>query len=206
MRTDPFTDSLHFLIGQTPDHEALGAWRYLLAALYWAALIGGTVVAFRAWSDDPAQRTGRNLGIWLMRMLIGTMWLQGSLWKLPLPVAGGFQYWTGQLVEHSWVPAQIALVRDVLLPNIGILDPIVFVTETLLGLSLMLGLGVRLAGLVGIAFTINLWLGLYHRGDEWPWNYVFLIFVHGFFVLDRAGECLGLDRRWRPAAVRPYAP
>ncbi len=197
MRTNPFYDSWLFLIGQTPDHDALGSARYLLVALYAAALVGGVAVAARAWSRDPAQRNGRTLAIWLFRTLIGTMWLQGSLWKLPLPVAGGFQYWTGQLVEHSWLPAHAALVRDVLLPNIAILDPVVWLTETLLGLSLMLGFGVRLAGLVGIAFTLNLWVGLYHRGDEWPWNYIFLIFVHAFFVLDRAGECLGLDALWR---------
>ena len=197
MRTNPFYDSWLFLIGQTPDHEALGSARYVLVALYAAALIGSAVVAARAWSRDPAQRRGRALAIWLFRTLIGTMWLQGSLWKLPLPVAGGFQYWTGQLVEHSWLPAHAALVRDVLLPNIAILDPVVWLTETLLGLSLMLGFGVRLAGLVGIAFTLNLWVGLYHRADEWPWNYIFLTFVHAFFVLDRAGECLGLDALWR---------
>ncbi len=197
MRTNPFYDSWLFLIGQTPDHDALGSAKYLLVALYAALLIGGIAVAARVWSRDPAQRNGRTLAIWLFRTLIGTMWLQGSLWKLPLPVAGGFQYWTGQLVEHSWLPAHAALVRDVLLPNIAILDPVVWLTETLLATSLMLGFGVRLAGLVGIAFTLNLWVGLYHRGDEWPWNYIFLIFVHAFFVLDRAGECLGLDALWR---------
>jgi len=197
MRTNPFYDSWLFLIGQTPDHDALGSAKYLLVALYAALLIGGIAVAARVWSRDPAQRNGRTLAIWLFRTLIGTMWLQGSLWKLPLPVAGGFQYWTGQLVEHSWLPAHAALVRDALLPNIAILDPVVWLTETLLATSLMLGFGVRLAGLVGIAFTLNLWVGLYHRGDEWPWNYIFLIFVHAFFVLDRAGECLGLDALWR---------
>jgi len=197
MHTNPFYDSWLFLIGQTPDHDALGSAKYLLVALYAALLIGGIAVAARVWSGDPAQRNGRTLAIWLFRTLIGTMWLQGSLWKLPLPVAGGFQYWTGQLVEHSWLPAHAALVRDVLLPNIAILDPVVWLTETLLATSLMLGFGVRLAGLVGIAFTLNLWVGLYHRGDEWPWNYIFLIFVHAFFVLDRAGECLGLDALWR---------
>ncbi len=200
MRTNPFYDTWLFLLGQTPDHDALGLAKYLLMALYAALLVGSIVVAARAWSRDPAQRTSRNLIIWLFRTLIGSMWFQGSLWKLPLPVAGGFQYWTSQLVEHSWLPIHAALVRDVLLPNIAILDPLVWLTETLLAASLMLGAGVRVAGLVGIAFTLNLWVGLYHRGDEWPWNYIFLIFVHGFFVLDRAGECLGLDAlpwRWR---------
>lgn len=203
MRTNPFLDSFHFLIGQTPDHDAIGWAKYLVVALYWVALIGGIAVAVRAWADEPEQLTFRNLVIWFFRMLIGTMWLQGSVWKLPLPVSGGFQYWTGQLAQHSWVPAQIAFVRDVLLPHINILDPIVFVIETLLGFSLMLGFGVRVAGVVGMLFTLNLWLGLYHRGDEWPWNYVFLIFLHGFFVLDRAGESLGLDGiLWRRPLIR----
>ncbi len=206
MRTNPFYDTWLFLLGQTPDHDALGLAKYLLVALYAALLVGGIVVAARAWSRDPAQRTGRNLAIWLFRTMIGSMWFQGSLWKLPLPVASGFQYWTSQLVEHSWLPIHAALVRDVLLPNIAILDPLVWLTETLLATSLMLGVGVRVAGLVGIAFTLNLWVGLYHRGDEWPWNYIFLIFVHGFFVLDRAGECLGLDAlpwpRWRLSPAR----
>ena len=193
MRTDPFSDSLQFLIGNTPDHQSIGLAKYLLVAIYWASLIGGTVIAARNWSVDPAQRTTRNAVIWLFRLLIGTMWLQGSLWKLPLPVASGFQYWTGQLAEHSFLPAHAALVRDVLLPNIAILDPLVFLAETGMGVLLMLGLAVRLAGLGGVLFTINLWVGLYRNDAEWPWNYVFLVMVHAFFMLDHAGRSLGLD-------------
>ena len=37
MRTNPFYDSWLFLIGQTPDHDALGGAKYLLVALYAAA-------------------------------------------------------------------------------------------------------------------------------------------------------------------------
>jgi uncharacterized membrane protein YphA (DoxX/SURF4 family) len=193
VRTNPFLDSLHFLAGDTPDHDALGPAKYVLVALYAALLIGGTAIAARNWSQDPAQRTGRNAAIWLFRMLIGTMWLQGSLWKLPLPVAGGFQYWTSQLVEHSAFAAHAALVRDVFLAHINLLDPAVYFTETLLAASLMLGFATRVSGLVGIAFTLNLWIGLYHNDAEWPWQYVFIIITHGFFALDRVGQVLGLD-------------
>ena len=193
MRTDPFTDSLHFLIGNTPDHANLGWAKYLLVLLYAALLIGSIAIAARNWSPDPAQRTARHGVIWLFRTLVGTMWLQGSLWKLPLPISGGFQYWTGQLAEHSFIPAHAALVRDVLLPNIAILDPLIWIAETSMAIMLMLGLAVRIAGLGGILFTLNLWVGLYHNGAEWPWNYLFLIMVHAFFMLDHAGRSLGLD-------------
>lgn len=193
MRTNPFLDSLHFLIGDTPDHDALGWAKYILVLLYLALLLGGIAIAARTWSRDPDQQTGRAATIWLFRMLVGTMWLQGSLWKLPLPVSGGFQYWTSQLAEHSAFGAHAALIRDVFLPHIALLDPAVYVTETLLAASLMLGFAVRLSGLVAILFMLNLWVGLYRAGAEWPWNYVFIMLTHAFFVLDRAGRSLGLD-------------
>ncbi len=193
MRTNPLYDTLLFLIGSTPDHEKIGWARYLLVLLFAALLAGSIAIAANNWSRDPAQRTTRNAVLWLFRLLIGSMWFQGSLWKLPLPVSSGFEYWTGQLVENSFLPAHAALVRDVLLPNIAIVDPLIWLAETGMATLLMLGLTVRLAGLGGMLFTFNLWVGLYHNDTEWPWNYVFLIMVHAFFLLDHAGRSLGLD-------------
>ncbi len=84
-------------------------------------------------------------------------------------------------------------MRDVLLPHIGLLDPAVYLLETGMATALMLGVGVRVAGVVGVLFMANLWIGLYRDGAEWPWNYVFAAMLHGFFALDRAGRSLGLD-------------
>ena len=193
MRTTPLADSLQFLAGDTPDHAALGGAGKLLVLFYAALLIGSVVVAAINLSRDPAQRTVRDSLIWMFRVLIGTMWFQGSLWKLPLPVAGGFQYWTGQLAEHSAYAWHAALVRDILLPNIALLDPAVWLTETFMAIALMLGVAVRFAGVVGVLFMLNLWIGLYHNSAEWPWEYVFIVVVHGFFMLDHAGRSLGLD-------------
>jgi uncharacterized membrane protein YphA (DoxX/SURF4 family) len=97
------------------------------------------------------------------------------------------------LAENSFLPSHAALVRGVLLPNIAILDPLVWLAETGMAVMLMLGVAVRLAGLGGILFTLNLWVGLYHNSVEWPWNYLFLIMVHAFFAMDHAGRSLGLD-------------
>ena len=51
----------------------------------------------------------------------------------------------------------------------------------------------RLGGLVGVLFTLNLWFGLYRDPGEWPWTYVFIIFVMAMLALDPAGRSLGLD-------------
>ena len=204
MRTDPFHDSLLFLIGETPDHDALGWAKYFLVIFYAALLIAAIAIAIRTWFRDPAQRTARNAWIWLARTLVGTMWFQGSLWKLPLPVSSGFQYWTGQLAENSFIPAHAAFVRDVLLPHINILDPLVWLTETTMATALILGFAVPVASLVAILFTLNLWVGLYHNSAEWPWEYVFIVVVHGFFMLDHAGRSLGLDAHLTRTTSRTF--
>jgi hypothetical protein len=69
---------------------------------------------------------------------------------------------------------------------------------------MILGLGVRLAGALGILFVLHLWLGIYRPGDpdEWPWSYMFLAMLMFLFALYAAGRSLGLDawlRRHVPA-------
>ena len=55
------------------DYLHQGNWRYVILALFWILLLAGTAIACKNWQDDPEQRTGRHLGIWLIRMLIGCM-------------------------------------------------------------------------------------------------------------------------------------
>src|SRR5512138_1111525 len=83
---DPFSDLWAFVIGNTDDHNALGWWKYLFVVLFLALVVASVVIAWRNWQQDPSQRTRRNLAIWFVRMLVGGMWFQGMLWKLPLPV------------------------------------------------------------------------------------------------------------------------
>src|SRR5437764_194315 len=59
--------------------------------------------------------------------------------------------------------------------------------------------------LLTLLFLSNIWLGLYQSTDEWPWQYVFLIFVQGFFVVTNAGRSLGLDASLARTPLRPFA-
>ena len=139
MRTDPFTDSVLFLIGDTDDHHKLGALGVLLAIVFGAALLASIALAVANWRTDPQQRRAVNLWLWLARVLMGAMWFQGSLWKLPLPVSGGLQYWTEQLRDNSAFEWHRAFVSDILLPNLYWLGTIVWFTEFGMGLALVLG-------------------------------------------------------------------
>ncbi len=193
MRTNPITDSLSFLVGHTGDYDALGSAKYILVVLFLALLLGSIAAAALNWSRDVSQRSLRHVCVWLIRASMGAMWFQGSIWKLPLPVSGGLKFWTGQMVKYSAFPWHDWLVREVMVPNLGILGPLVYLTELGLAVSLILGLLTRLGGTVAALYTLNLWIGLYRHPTEWPWTYVFIIVVHLLLALDNAGRSLGLD-------------
>ncbi len=192
MRTDPFYDTWLFLIGAQTDQTALGAARWLIVLLFIGLLVASAWIAQENWRRDPAQRSASNVLIWLFRVLVGSMWFQGSLWKLPFPVSGGFQSWTEQIGEHAAFGFHRTFATEVLVPNIALLQPFVFLTEMSFGISLILGLAVRLASVLGILFVLQLWLGLYHHPNEWPWLFMFIVFTLGQFAIYGAGRSLGL--------------
>ncbi len=193
MRTNPFLDAWLFLIGSTDDHRALGPFRYVFVALFLALLVTSAWIALKNWREDPAQRNAAHLTVCFSRVLIGSMWFQGCLWKLPLPVSGGFEYWTGQMGEHAAFAFHRELVKSVYLTHLNLIDPLVFLAELAFAISLMLGFGVRLVALLAALYSLQLWLGLYSHPGEWPWNYVFLAMIHVLFAVYAAGLSLGVD-------------
>jgi hypothetical protein len=203
VRTNPFYDAWLFLIGRTSDHKNSGAG-WLLTILFICLLVASIWIARRNWQQDLAQRTGKHLAIWFMRVMIGSMWFQGSLWKLPLPVSGGFEAWTKALEEYAAFGFHRWIAKNIFVPLLPLIDPLVFLTELSLAISFILGLLVRPMGAIGMLYVAHLWLGLYLNPSEWPWLYIFLIFVQGFFVLDNAGRSLGLDAILARAPIGPF--
>ena len=203
MRTNPFYDAWLFLTGSTSDHENSGIG-WLLTALFLALLLASTWIAWRNWQQDPAQRTKEHLATWFMRVMIGAMWFQGSLWKLPLPVSGGFEGWTKALGENAAFGFHKWIAINIFVPLLPVINPLVFLTELSLAIAFILGFLVRPMGVIGMLFVTHLWLGLYLHPGEWPWLYIFLIFVQGLFVLNNAGKSLGLDALIARAPFSPF--
>ncbi|HLL28054.1 MAG TPA: TQO small subunit DoxD [Xanthobacteraceae bacterium] len=206
MPRNPFTDIWQFLTGATGDYMALGVWRYLLMALFLALILASLVIAIRNWRDDPAQRTAVHFGTWFVRVLIGCMWFEGMLWKLPLPVSPGLQYWVEQMAKRAAFEFHRDFVTNFIIPHLYLFNPLVFLAEFTFAVSLILGLGVRLVSAVAILFVLNLWLGIYLPGspEEWSWSYIFLASLMFLFSLYAAGRSLGFDAwlRREVAAVR----
>lgn len=159
----------------------------------WALLIASCGIAFSAWQRDPAQRTPRSVGMWMLRLIIGAMWWQQSLWKIP-PNYDGLVFWMKQIVAHSPIPLQASMVDQVMVPHIGVFGPAVYLLEVLIGVSLMLGGFTRIFAALGLLMAVNLWVGLYSAPNEWPWTYGYLIVIQALFVIDPPGRRLGLEK------------
>ena len=181
MRPNPASDAFAFLTRH--------AWT---TPVFWALLLVSIAVAWRAWRDVPTRQGGREAAIWLLRLLVGIMWWQQSLWKIP-PDEGGLIYWMKQEVAHAAIGLQSDFVAHVVLPRIAVFGPAVYAIEVGIGASLMLGLFTRGFALLGLAMAANLWLGLYSAPGEWPWTYMFLVILMGLFAVDPPGRSLGLD-------------
>ena len=181
------------------------AWACCSTLLFLALLAGSIWIASRNWRDEPAQRTPTHLATWFMRVMIGVMWYQGSLWKLPLPVSGGLAGWTQSLADNAAFEFHGWIARTIFVPLLPVIGPLVYLTELSLAVAFIIGFLVRPMAVVGMLFVAQLWLGLYRHPGEWPWTYIFLIFVQGFFLLNNAGRSLGLDAQLARAPLGPFA-
>ena len=191
MNPNPAADVIAFLTKP--------AW---YTAVFWLLLIGSIVIAAYVASRLPEQRGGRHVARWVFRFLIGAMWWQQSLWKLPphytdQPDAPfgetGLAVWMKIMGQHASIPLQADFVNNIVLPNFYWFAPVVYAAEVLTGVSLMLGAFVRLFGIIGALQILNLWLGLYSAPHEWPWTYFFLLLLQLIFALDHYGRSLGVD-------------
>jgi uncharacterized membrane protein YphA (DoxX/SURF4 family) len=181
MRPNPFDDAIAFLTKPT--------WT---TAVFWLLLLGSIAVALRVWRLSPARRSAREPAIWILRLLVGIMWWQQSLWKIP-PDEGGLIYWMKQEVAHAAIGLQSAFVGNIVLPNIVVFGPAVYAIEVGIGASLIVGFCTRFFAFLGLAMAINLWLGLYSAPGEWPWTYMFLVILMALFLVDPPGRSLGVD-------------
>jgi len=191
MRPNPLNDALQFLTQP--------AW---FTAVFWLLLLASVAIAVVAWRRQPAQRTTRHLAIWGLRLLMGTMWWQQTLWKIP-PNFSGLKYWMEQEADHAAIVLQGELVRIIVLPNLTFFGPLVYLVELVIGVTLLLGLCSRAGALLGLLMGLYLWLGLYSAQGEWPWTYMFPIIIQAIFVIDPPGRSLGADALLRARRNAP---
>jgi thiosulfate dehydrogenase [quinone] large subunit len=131
------------------------------------------------------------------RLLIGILWLFSLRWKLPpdfMPAAGrGLMDWLELEVQYPAFAFYGDFVAGVVIPNFNFFAWLIFLSELLVGISLLTGTLTRLGAFVGLLLAVNLGVGLLEVPNEWPWSYVMLAMWQGVFLVSGAGRTLGLD-------------
>jgi uncharacterized membrane protein YphA (DoxX/SURF4 family) len=189
MKTNPFFDTLQFLVQ--------GGWP---TYIFWLLLLGSTAVAAYNLFRAPRPHIVKDVWLCAARILLGSMWWQQSLWKLPpfytdMPGVedSGLRHWMGEMVRNASFSLQSKFVQDLVLPHFNFFAPLVYGTEVFIGVSLILGIFTRLGAALGALMALNLWLGLYRSPSEWPWTYFFLVLLQVTFAVLPVGRSLGVD-------------
>jgi uncharacterized membrane protein YphA (DoxX/SURF4 family) len=198
MNPNPISDVVDFLLS-SPSFFRQPVWA---TGIFWLLGLASIVIALYAFSTIPSQRRATYVCDWVFRVLIGAMWWEQTLWKLPPYYTDhpeqpfgetGLAYWMGVMGKSAAIPAQADFVNNIVLPHFYLFAPIVYGLEVLTAVSLLLGIFVRFWGVIGALQIVNLWLGLYSAPGEWPWTYFFLLVLMLIFALHRYGRRLGLD-------------
>ena len=143
-----------------------------------------------------------------VRLATSVFFLLFGEYKLAGPgfAHGGFQGYLRDFIANGAVSFYRPFLSNLILPHAVIFGYVVGVVETLIGISLLLGLLVRPASILGALFLLNLTLSTWWEpGHGAPvWRYfgaeldhlpLLLLFII-FFAAD-AGKVWGLDGRLR---------
>lgn len=150
-------------------------------------------------------KNGKTLSGVLMtfiRVILGIFWLLQITWKPPTTFGcpnAGLCLWLDLEIQHPVIQLYAEFVRLIVRPNVFLFGWITTIVEVFIGLTLFLGLFTRFGALVGVAWSINLLIGLANIPHEEGWYYAFLILLNLLFVAVGASGQLSIDRlkRWR---------
>jgi uncharacterized membrane protein YphA (DoxX/SURF4 family) len=134
----------------------------------------------------------------LARILYGYLWWQQSGWKVPSDdfgrkSGGGLWYWIHQGIQNPTLNAYKDFQVNVVIANWTFFGWMTLITETFIGVTLILGLGTRLGSLVAIGMAANITLSILSVPHEWGWTYTMLIMLPVLFLLTDAGRSFGVD-------------
>jgi uncharacterized membrane protein YphA (DoxX/SURF4 family) len=100
-------------------------------------------------------------------------------------------------IDHPTLGVYRTFLRQIVVPNFYLFGWLVFVSETMIGLSLSLGVLTRAGGVLGTLQSINL-LVAQGATEEGPWLYLGMIAANLAAAFTPSNRQFSLDRRLAP--------
>ena len=151
---------------------------------------------------SPHIQAGKLLAV--VRVAVAVFFLFFGEYKIMDPsfAHGTMAQWLQGFIDHDAVQFYGVLLQRVALPNAVLLGYLVGALEMLLGISLLLGIFVRPAAVVGMLYMVNLvlatWFAPGHGAPAWRYfgnelDHVPMLLLFVVFYATKAGETWGLD-------------
>jgi uncharacterized membrane protein YphA (DoxX/SURF4 family) len=144
----------------------------------------------------------------VVRMAMAVFFLLFGEYKLFGPgfAHGGFQEYLHGYIQGSAVSLYRPILADLVLPHAVFLGYMVGAVEMFIGVSLLLGIWVRPASVLGalhmLSLTLATWWDPGHGAPVWRYfgaelDHLPLLFLFVIFFVSDAGRQWGLDGRWQ---------
>lgn len=140
-------------------------------------------------SDRPIlSKTNKMRFLLIAQAIYGLLWLEGASWKVIVDGKlalnyDGLSYWASRGSEFPVLDVYKLLLDRVILPNIEIFLPMVFLLELTIGILFFIGKYVRVAAILAIVQTIAITLSVLNAPHEWKWSYFLMILVAAIFFV-----------------------
>jgi thiosulfate dehydrogenase (quinone) large subunit len=162
---------------------------------------------------DEQRAAANTKALGYLRIAVGVLFLFFGEYKVfgtKFTLGGGFEGWIGRFVEQGAYPLMVPVLREFVLPHGTAIAFLVAYGELAIGLSLTLGLLVRVASVCGCVYMLALLFSSNYPGaGVAPWQYLGASLDHSVlalcfaaFALGRPAEVLSVRRfiRFRPKA------
>jgi uncharacterized membrane protein YphA (DoxX/SURF4 family) len=142
----------------------------------------------------------------LLRIATGVLFLIFGEYKVfgtQFTLGGGFQVWINRFIQHGAYPFMLAVLKDFVLPNAGVIAFLVAYGEMCIGVALTAGILVRTASVFGVIFMLSLLFASDYPGPNAVfWQYFGASLSHSVLALCMAAFAIGDSDE--VLSLRPY--
>jgi uncharacterized membrane protein YphA (DoxX/SURF4 family) len=134
----------------------------------------------------------------LARVSLGVLWLSNLPSKIPVGSSCGAHgdgvLCTGMqtMAAHSIIGPYGQFIRVVVLPHYRLFALLTLSVEWLAGMLLLCGFCTRVGAALGLAQSLNLFVGLAFAPGEWVWPYALMALLH-LLILAQSRHYMALD-------------
>lgn len=111
-----------------------------------------------------------------LRIAVGVLFLIFAEYKVfgtQFTLHGGFQYWINLFLQGGAYPFMAPVLRELVMPHATLIAFLVAYGELCLGISLVLGVWVRVASVFGLVYMMTLLFSSNYPGSGAPcWQYL----------------------------------